>query len=68
MLISLFNEFFNAHLPSKNFKTVGRFLKSLIGHNPQPGDSTEYDRWIFNVELSPDKKSKVIRVKEKGNA
>lgn len=68
MLISLFNEFFNADLPAKNFKTVGRFLKSILGHNPQPGDSTEYDRWIFNVELSPDRKSKVIRVKEKENA
>ncbi len=68
MLLSLFNEFFNADLPSKNFKTVGRFLKSILGHNPQPGDSAEYDRWIFNVELSPDRKSKVIRVKEKENA
>ncbi len=68
MLLSLFNEFFNANLPSKNFKTVGRFLKSILGHNLRPGDSAEYDRWSFSVELLPDKKSKVIRVKEKGSA
>lgn len=67
MLVSLFNEFFNADLPAGNFKTMGRFLKSILGRNPQPGDSTEYDRWIFNVELSSDRKSKVIRVKEKSN-
>jgi CBS domain containing-hemolysin-like protein len=68
MLVSLFNEFFNANLPGKNFRTMGRFLKSILGHNPQQGDSAEYEKWIFTVELSSDKKSTVIRVKEKENA
>lgn len=68
MLVSLFNEFFNADLPTKNFKTLGRFLKSILGHNLRPGDSVEYEKWLFSVESSADTKSGVIRVREKQNA
>lgn len=67
MLVELFNEFFDADLPAKNFKTMGRFLKSILGHNPQLGESVEYGKWIFLIESAQDKKSKVIRVKEKSN-
>jgi len=67
MKIELFNEFFNADLPVNTYRTMGRFLKSILGKNPQVGDSVEYDRWIFTIERSRDQSAKVIKVKEKVN-
>lgn len=65
MQVSLFNEFFNANIPTAPYKTMGRFLKSVLGRAPQIGDRIEYDRWVFTLELGADSKSKIIRVREK---
>jgi len=67
MLVELFNEFFNAGIPTSKNLTMGRFLKNQIGRRPKIGDKLEMDKWVISVEEIQDKKFSMLRVRGKEN-